>query len=206
VPAPKYLRRSERRLKIRQRRLARCAKGSRNRQKAAQRVAVQHEKIANQRKDFHHKLSRSLVDRYGCMTFEDLNVNGMLKNHRLARSIQDAGWSQFVRFCEYKAAWTGGTVLKSDRFFPSSKMCSVCGEINPHLKLSDRSWCCTGCGTIHDRDINAATNNLNATIVGATKSHASGDTIPVGESAQEKFCVGEQLSLPFAEAQAFRLG
>jgi putative transposase len=185
IKPPQYLRNSERRLKIRQRRLSRKQKGSNNRGKARLRVAIQHERVANQRKDFHHQLSHSLVERFGFIAFEDLNVNGMLKNHHLAKSIQDAGWSQFVGFCEYKANWTGGRIEKRDRFFPSSKLCSVCGEINHQLKLSDREWLCLGCGTVHDRDENAAINILNGHTAGVAEIYACGDMSLVGDSAQE---------------------
>jgi putative transposase len=173
---PKYLHRSERRLKLRQRRLSRKVKGSNNRDKARHRVAVQHERIANQRKDFHHKLSHRLASEYGCIAFESLNTNGMLKNHSLAKAIADAGWSQFVNFTAYKALWAGGGVLKVDRFFPSSKLCSDCGEKNHSLTLNVRQWVCLNCGVVHDRDENAAINILKQATVGATESHAGGDT------------------------------
>lgn len=185
VAPPKYLRRAERRLRLRQRRLSRKIKGSRNRAKARQRVAVQHERVANQRRDFHHKLSHDLVSRFGHLAFEDLHIRGLLQNHRLAKSIQDAGWSQFVQFCEYKAAWTGGTVAKVERFYPSSKTCSVCGAVKDALALAEREWLCVGCGTTHERDQNAARNLLHRTTTGAVESHASGDTSSVGNSAQE---------------------
>ncbi len=185
VQPPRYLRKSERRLKIRQRRLSRKQKGSHNRDKARVRVAVQHERVANQRQDFHHQLSHDLVAQYGYIAFEDLNVTGMLKNHHLAKAIADAGWSQFVGFCAYKAGWTGGQVEKRDRFLASSKLCSACGELNHHLKLSDCQWVCPGCGTVHDRDENAAINILNGTTLGARESHALGEMSLVGGSAQE---------------------
>jgi len=179
VPTPRHLRRAERRVKIRQRRLSRKAKGSNNRSKARRRVAVQYERVANQRRDFHHKLSRDLVGRYGYIAFENLNITGMLKNHALAKSIADAGWRLFVEFCRYKAKWSGGVVVNADRFFASTKTCSTCGHINHDLQLSERRWTCPGCGVTRDRDKNAAANILNATTVGATESHACGDTIPV---------------------------
>jgi len=185
VPTPKYLRRAERRLRIRQRRLSRKDKGSKNREKARQRVALQHEKVANQRRDFHHQQSHWLTAVYGRAIFEGLNIAGMVRNHRLAKSIVDAGWGQFVRFCEYKATWTGGTVEKADRFFPSTKTCSACGEEADHLTLSARTWVCLNCGALHDRDENAAINLLQYRTAGAAETYASGDTIPVGGSAQE---------------------
>jgi putative transposase len=185
VQAPKHLRRAERRLKIRQRRLSRKQKGSNGREKARQRIAVDHERVASQRRDLHHQLSRQLVDQHGIISLEDLNIRGMVKNRRLAKSISDAGWYQFVMFLRYKAEWSGGTILNADRFFPSSKLCSECGEKHKALRLSDREWVCLNCDTLHDRDVNAAINILNATRAGAAQSHAGGDTIPVRESAPE---------------------
>jgi putative transposase len=174
---PKHLHRSQRRLAIRQRRLSRKRKGSKHRAHARLPVAVLHERIANQRKDFQHKLSRQLVDRFGSISFESLNISGMLKNHSLAKAISDASWSQFVNFCEYKAAWSGGQLLRVGRFFPSSKLCSDCGEKHKHLTLNIRRWVCLACGVIHDRDENAAINILKQTTVGATERHATGDMI-----------------------------
>ena len=158
IDNPKHLKRSERRLKIRQRRLSRKVKGSNSRAKQRQIVAVTHEKVANQRRDFHHQLSRHIVDNYGTIGLEDLNVKGMVRNHNLAKSISDAGWSQFVQFVTYKAGWANGEIVKHDRFFASSKTCSCCGAINQSLTLSVRSWVCASCGSIHDRDTNAAVN------------------------------------------------
>ncbi|MEZ4866337.1 MAG: RNA-guided endonuclease TnpB family protein [Caldilineaceae bacterium] len=188
VDKPRHFYASERRLKIRQRRLSRKAKGSNSQGKARQVVASIHEKIANQRKDFHHKLSRTIVDNFGTIAFESLNINGMLKNHSLAKAIADAGWNQFVNFVEYKAAWAGCEVLQVDRFFPSSKLCSDCGAKHKSLTLNIRQWVCTECGVIHDRDENAAINILKETTRGARESYAVGDTSrAVRRSAPEKF-------------------
>lgn len=177
INKPRHLYRSQRRLKIRQRRLSRKRKGSKHRNHARLPVAVLHERVSNQRKDFQHKLSRELVNRFGSISFESLNVAGMVKNHHLAKSISDASWSQFVLFCEYKSAWSGGQVLRVDRFFPSSKLCSDCGHKNKNLTLNIRQWVCLNCGVIHDRDTNAAINILNQSTVGATESYATGDMI-----------------------------
>ena len=188
VEKPKHFYASERRLKIRQRRLACKVKGSRSRNKARFVVAAIHERVANQRRDFHHKLSRAIVDNFGGIAFESLNVNGMLKNHNLAKSIADAGWNQFVTFVEYKAAWAGGEVLRVDRFFPSSQFCSDCGAKHKSLTLTIRQWVCTECGVIHDRDENAAINILNESTRGARESYAVGDMSQlVKPSAPEKF-------------------
>lgn len=172
---PKYLYRSERRLKIRQRRLSRKGKGSNGRKQARLPVAKLYERIANQRKDFQHKLSRALVDTFGTIAFESLNVAGMVKHHNLAKAISDASWAQFVQFCAYKQAWANGQVLRVDRFFPSSKLCSDCGHKHKNLTLNMRQWVCLNCGSIHDRDTNAAINILKQATVGTTESYAGGE-------------------------------
>ena len=116
------------------------------------------------------------MSRYGFIGLEDLAIKNMVKNHCLAKSISDAGWGQFVSFIEYKMLWTGGVVGKVDRFFPSTKTCSVCGCIADHIQLSDRTWTCLDCGAVLDRDQNAATNVLIHT-VGVTEINALGDMI-----------------------------
>lgn len=177
IEKPKQLHRAERRLKIRQRRLSRKIKGSNSRKKARLPVAVLHERIANQRKDFQHKLSRALVDQYAVIAFESLTIDGMVKNRHLAKAISDASWAQFVTFCEYKANWANSQVLRVDRFFPSSKLCNDCGHKNKTLTLNIRQWICLNCGNIHDRDTNAAINILKQATVGATESYATEDMI-----------------------------
>lgn len=203
IESPKHLRKTERLLKIRQRRVSRKVKGSRSRDKARHNVAVLHEKIANQRKDFHHKASREIVNRYGCIGLEDLNIRGMVKNHHLAKSIVDAGWGQFVQFLTYKAAWAGGEIVTHDRWFASSKTCHVCGEQNKSLKLSDRLWVCLRCNVVHDRDYNAAMNlkPVRQSTAGAAGIDAVGDmSSAVRHSAPEKFTQGS-LILVTDEAQ-----
>ena len=158
IDNPKHLRKSERRLKIRQRRLSRTKKGSNGRSKARQVVATIHERVTNQRKDFHHQVSRYIVNNFGLIGLEDLNIKGMVKNRHLAKSISDVGWSQFVQFVTYKAGWACAEIVRHDRFFASSKTCSDCGAINQSLVLSERMWVCASCGTVHDRDTNAAVN------------------------------------------------
>jgi putative transposase len=157
VSNPRFLKHSLDRLKREQRRLSRKQKGSKNRNKQRIRVALAHEKIRNQRNDFHHKLSTRLIRENQAVAIEDLNVSGMVRNRRLSRAISDVGWSEFVRQLKYKAEWYGKTVLQIGRFEPSSKFCT-CGVVNKSLKLSDRIWACTSCGVIHDRDILAANN------------------------------------------------
>lgn len=114
-------------------------------------------KVSNKRMDFLHKLSSKLISDNQAICFEDLNIKGMVKNHKLSQSISDVGWGEFVSQCKYKALWSGKHVLQIPRFEPSSKKCHVCGWNNNKLALSDRSWVCN-CGTTHDRDINAAIN------------------------------------------------
>ena len=116
-------------------------------------------------------------------TIEDLHVRGMMANHRLARSIGDAGWSKFAKMLEYKGEWYGCQVVKIDRWYPSSKMCSKCGTIVERLPLSIREWKCPECGSIHDRDVNATVNILKQATVGATESHACGQHVRPGTAA-----------------------
>jgi putative transposase len=185
IGSPKHLRNAEGKLVRAQRKLSRKKKGSANRKKARLRVARLHEHVTNQRKDFLHKLSRNVVDRFGFIAIEDLNVSGMIRNRRLSKSISDSGWYTFVTMCQYKAQVAGGYVEKVNRFFPSSKTCSCCGFVNPDLQLSEREWVCPECNSYLDRDVNAAVNILAQTTAGAAGSNACGDYVrPVESLAQ----------------------
>lgn len=153
------------RLAILQRRASRKVKGSANRRKANLKVALLHEKIANQRKDFLHKLSTNLINSHDTICLERLIVSDMIKNRNLARLISDAGWYEFARQLQYKADWYGKNIIRIGQFEPSSKTCNVCGRTNKDLKLSHREWACE-CGEVHDRDLNAAINIRNIGISG----------------------------------------
>ena len=133
-------------------------KGTHNKNKARIKVARQYEKISNIRQDFHHKLSTRIIHENQVIVLEDLNVFGMVRNRKLARSISQQGWSQFVTFLKYKSDLYGREIIQVDRFYPSSKTCSSCGTIQQSLSLHIREWTCDACGTTHDRDINAAKN------------------------------------------------
>ena len=150
---PKFLRKAQSRLKFVQRKYSKH-KGKRTKHK----LAILHEKVANQRKDFLHKTSSELIKNHDGLAIEDLAVSNMVKNHNLAQSISDAGWSTFVTMLEYKAEWYGKNILKIGRFEPSSKVHANCGHINKELTLSDREWVCPKCGEIVSRDVNAAIN------------------------------------------------
>ena len=160
IDAPQYLRKSEDKLAKLQKHLSRKVKGSNRRNKARIKVARIHDKISNQRNDFLHKLSHRLVSDNQAIFVEDLHVKGMVANHCLAKSIHDAGWSEFVRQIKYKSEWNGVYFGQIDRFFPSSKRCFSCGWINEALTLKDREWICQGCGQVINRDFNAAQNIL----------------------------------------------
>jgi len=158
VTAPRFLRRAARKLKRLQQDLSRKQKGSANRRKAVVKVARAHARVADTRRDWQHKLSTAIISENQAVYVEDLCVVGLGRT-RLARSVHDAGWSQFTTMLEYKAQRYGRTFGKVDRWFPSTKMCSACGALTDKLPLNVRSWTCP-CGTTHDRDVNAAINVL----------------------------------------------
>lgn len=173
IQPPKFARNSSKELAKAQRKLSKMRTKlekanidlviAKNYQKQRRKVAKIYEHIANQRKNFNHQLSWQLVNEYDLLAFEDLNVKGMLKNHKLAYSISDVSWSQLLNFIQYKCLWYGKQFIQVPRFYASSKICSVCGCYHKEIvnSLAVREWNCPDCGTYHDRDINAAKNILN---------------------------------------------
>ena len=161
VPNFRTLKKHEKKIARLQRRLSKKKKGSNNREKARKRLARELEKVSDIRNDYLHKVSYRLANENQVVCVEDLNVKGMMKNKRLAKSIGDVSWGEFYRMLEYKMADHGGKMVKVPRTFPSSQQCSFCGRKEPKVKdLSVRRWKCSACGTIHDRDVNAAINIL----------------------------------------------
>ncbi|MEU6178125.1 RNA-guided endonuclease InsQ/TnpB family protein [Streptomyces coeruleorubidus] len=180
IANPKYERRDRARLAKAQRDLSRKAKGSANRGKARRRVAKVHARIADRRRDFLHKLSTRLVRENQTVMIEDLAVRNLMKNGKLARAISDAAWTDLRMMLEYKCAWYGRELVVIDRWFPSSKLCGTCGTIRGKLPLNVREWTYE-CGTVHDRDVNAAPNTLAAGLAAS----ACGDGVrPQRESSR----------------------
>jgi putative transposase len=179
---PRQLKKREKNLKRKQQKLSRKQKGSKRRAKARRIVARVHERIANTRKDFQHKLSRKLVNENQVIVVENLAVKNMVKNHSLAKAISDGGWSSFTNMLKYKAEKEGKTYLEIGRFFPSSKTCHRCLNQMGSLSLDVRSWECPGCKTKHDRDINAAINirdeGLRLLSLGTSDTASGGNVSP----------------------------
>jgi putative transposase len=178
---PKYFISSQKRLGIYQKRLSRAVKGSKNREKLRQKVARVHEHIANQRRDFQHKVSTELTrseNQATVIAMETLSAENLLKNSRLAKHISDAAWHQFKQFIEYKCSWYGKHFVQIGRFEPSSKTCSKCGWYFKDLTLKVRSWECPSCHTHHDRDVNAACNIRNFGWLSLNKSLGVVDAAP----------------------------
>ncbi|KUN61527.1 transposase [Streptomyces canus] len=172
IDSPRFLRRAEKKLKRAQRELSRKKKGSKNREKARLKVARAHAKVTDARKEFHHQLSTRLISENQGIAVESLSVTGLART-RLAKSVHDAGWTAFVNMLEYKAERYGRTLIKIGRFEPTSQTCSTCGVKDGPKPLNIRQWTCTACGTLHDRDHNAALNVKQAAGLAVTACGAS---------------------------------
>lgn len=177
IDSPKPLKKDLQRLRRRSRQHSRKQQGSANRRTSARKLAKLHARIAHIRPDWTHQTTTDLTRRFAVIAIEDLNVRGMVANEKLARSINDIGFYEFRRQLEYKAALSGSTVVVVDRWFPSSKTCSICGVKAEKMPLSVRQWTCAHCGAEHDRDINAARNIERESLATASGagSHACGE-------------------------------
>jgi putative transposase len=176
----RYTKTYERKLKVAQQHLSRKTKNSNRYNKQRLKVANIHKKISNSRIDNLHKVSTELIKKYDTIVLEDLNIKGMIKNHKLSKHIADASWGKFVELLSYKAKWNDKNIIHIDRFFPSSKTCNKCGYINQDLNLSVREWTCNACHSHHDRDINASINILKEgikIISSGTDDYRRGDEI-----------------------------
>jgi putative transposase len=187
IPTPKFYRKAQRKLRRAQQAFARCRKGSKRQAKAKAKLARMNQKTANQRGDFLHKLTTQLVSDHDGICIEDLNVKGLART-KLAKSFADAAMGEFRRQLEYKCLWNRKPLVVIDRFFPSSKLCNVCGAVNDRLTLSDREWDCD-CRAHHQRDVLAACNvrdeGLRILAVGQTDSrNARGDHVRLATREQ----------------------
>ena len=189
---PRHLIKAEQRLRTLQKRLSRKKKGSNRRNRARMILARQHEKVANRRQDYLHKISTKIVRENQAIVVEDLNTKGMMRNHRLSKAIGACGWSTFFKMLEYKCERQGKTFIRIGRFDPSSKMCS-CGHVHRGLKLFEREWVCPNCGSVNDRDLLAACNikrfglqEQNLLFVNKPVAHGGSDVeVPTMDDRQE---------------------
>lgn len=200
----RYTKTYAKKLKENQQHLSRKVKGSSRYNKQKLKVAKIHKKITNSRIDNLHKVSTELIKKYDTIFLEDLNIKGMVKNHKLAKHIIDASWSKFISMLEYKASWNDKQIIKVDRFFPSSKTCNCCGYVNQNLKLDIREWICPSCNSKLDRDLNASKNILKEgikIISLGTNDYRRGDEIRpvltgiIDEASKKKELVSQNLSV-----------
>lgn len=196
----KFLKEREKKIKHLQRNLNRKKKGSNNREKARLKLAIAHEKLSNKRNNYLHQLTTKIVKENSIICIEDLNVKGMMKNHKLAKSISDCSFSMIRKMLEYKCQWYDRKLVVIDRWSPSSKTCNCCGHIMKEWNLGIREWDCPNCHTHHDRDVNAAKNILDEGLkildtVGTTDSACGGDSSVVEIQSRSSMNQENQLSL-----------
>ena len=204
VENPRYLRKSERKLRRAQQVLSRKTKGSNRRANARVKVAHLHARVANQRSDAMHKLTTRLANKYSDISIEDLHVAGMVKNHHLAKSVSDAAFGEFRRQLEYKTARSGARLHVVDRWYRSSKTCSCCGRVKAKLSLSERTYRCDSCGLTTDRDLNAA---INICVAGSAPEtlNAHGEDVRRNQHTVGNADLGEARTKQ-AQKSAVRLG
>ena len=191
----KFFRENQTELKKTQQHLSRKTKGSNRYRKQNLKVAKIHEKIRFKRNNLLHEVSTALVTQYDVICIENLNVAGMIKNHCLAKAIADASWSSFTSMLDYKCSWYGKTLVKIDRWYPSSKTCHNCGHKLASLYLDTREWTCPECGSVHDRDLNAAKNILAKGYNDLTGLPVEFGTFPKVSSVESiEYSRGEELS------------
>ena len=188
----KSFRTSLKKLKHEQRQLSKKTKGSGQRKKQKTKLALIHEKVANKRKDHLHKVSTDIIKNHDVICVEDLNVKGMIRNHKLAQALSDVSLGMFYDMLVYKASWNDKTIVKIDRFFPSSKMCSNCNWIKQDLTLKEREWTCMCCSTTHDRDINASKNIL---LQGLNDLSVLGTNSDIKQKQVESFSIEKAMKL-----------
>lgn len=197
VKNPKHLKEAEQRLKVQQRRLSRKQKGSNNREKQRKRLAKANLRLTNKREDILHKVSTMLVrdSQADTLVVESLSSSSLMKNHKLAAAIGDAGWGKLVGFLEYKCHEHGKNLVKAARTYPSTQLCSNCGHRNRGLTLKDREWECPSCGTHHDRDENAAVNleNVIDELSGAGSSDGPVESSPLGGAKKQEYVVSNSI-------------
>jgi len=188
----KSLKTSLKKLKYEQRQFSKKIKGSGQRNKQKTKLALIHEKVANKRKDHLHKVSTDIIKNHDVICVEDLHVKGMIKNHKLAQALSDVSLGMFYNMLSYKASWNDKTIVKIDRFFPSSKMCSNCHWIKQDLTLKDREWTCVCCSITHDRDINASKNIL---LQGLNDLSELGTNSDIKQKQVESFSIEKAMKL-----------
>jgi putative transposase len=186
----KSLKNNLKKLKYEQRQLSKKVKGSSSRDKQRKNLVIIHEKITNVRKDYLHKVSTEIIKNHDVICIEDLVVKNIMKNHKLAQAMSDVSLGTFYSMLEYKSVWNDKTIIKIDRFFPSSKMCSNCGWINQDLTLNIREWTCPSCGENHDRDFNASKNILKQ---GLKILSGSGIESDIKQKQVEALLLGESM-------------
>ena len=200
----RYTKTYEKKLKEQRQHLSRKTKGSNRYLKQKLKVATIYKKITNSRLNNLHKVSTQLIKKYDLIVMEDLNIKGMIKNHKLSKQISDVSWSKFIELLTYKAQWNDKEIVKIDRFFPSSKTCNCCGYINQNLKLDMREWNCPSCNTKLDRDLNASINILKEgykQISSGTDDYRRGDEIrptsvgTIGETSKIQGVIPESQEL-----------